>query len=132
METLNRGDNKTHTTLSINNLSEQEKEVYEIKKKLINSEGFVDMRILTKEELLVQELTSEKYSPKKIQSIIMLLNGIKEDKNRIINKLLMKDILLPKLEKTYTTFKAKGGIIELFVWLFSEKLIYQPKFSLFF
>ncbi|MEI7918807.1 MAG: hypothetical protein WCH65_00935 [bacterium] len=42
--------------LSKNNLSEQEKENYEIKKEIISKKEFADMRLLTKESLLKIEL----------------------------------------------------------------------------
>lgn len=93
--------------LSINNLSEQEKENYENKKVLINLEGFADMKILTEKELLVQEMTARGYSSEEINEIGKSLQWIKEERNTIINKLLMETVLLPQLEKTYRKFKKK-------------------------
>jgi hypothetical protein len=104
-ETSNSSDNSC--ILTINDLSKQERESYEIKKNLINLEGFVNMRILTKEALLVNELTSRSYSPEEINKTLESLNNIKEDRNLIINKLLMSTILLPKIEKTYSELNAK-------------------------
>jgi len=93
--------------LSINNLSKEEKKSYEIKKDLINLKGFVDMRILTKEELLREYLAAKKYSLEETQQIVKSLKVNQEDRNKVINKLLMKDILLPKIEKTYIELKTR-------------------------
>jgi len=97
-------------TLSINNLSEQEKENYEIKKAIINVKGFADMRILTKESLLKTELKENWSFPKtrqQRQKILEWWANIAEEKNTIINKILMKEVLLPKLEETYNEFRTK-------------------------
>jgi hypothetical protein len=80
---------------------------YKIKKDLINLDGFVNMRILTKEELLIQELTKRSRTPKKIKTLVNTLNNCEEEENKIINKTLMEDVLLPKTEKTYAEFREK-------------------------
>ncbi len=93
--------------LSKNNLSEQEKENYEIKKEIISKKEFADMRLLTKESLLKIELKENWNFPKKRQEILEWWTNISEGKNTIINKRLIKEVILPKLEETYTEFKNK-------------------------
>lgn len=69
---------------SINNLSEQERKNYEIKKEVITSTE-KDMRVLGDKEYFFPQ----------------------EDRNNSINMLLVKNVLLPKLELTYTEFETK-------------------------
>ena len=102
-------------TLSTNNLSEQEKENYEIKKAIINIKGFADMRILTEKSLLKKELREHWNISKKRQQrqeILAWWTNIPEEINTIINKRLIKEVVLPKLEETNTEFKNKWWTLE--------------------
>ena len=105
-------DKRKCSSETLDDLSEKEKRNYEIKQELINSEGFVEMRILTKEELLIKELVSREYPKERIDGILKVLKEIGGDRNKIINKLLMKIVLLPKIEKTYIEFRKKWGSLE--------------------
>jgi hypothetical protein len=50
--------------LTINNLSKEEQEIYKIKAELINTKDFIDMRTLTKRDILVEELQLKGYPDK--------------------------------------------------------------------
>jgi hypothetical protein len=50
--------------LTINNLSKEEQEIYKIKSELINTKDFIDMRTLTKRDILVEELQLKGYPDK--------------------------------------------------------------------
>ena len=82
-------------TLSTNNLSEQEKENYEIKKAIINIKGFADMRILTEKSLLKKELREHWNISKKRQQrqeILAWWTNIPEEINTIINKCISTSV----------------------------------------
>lgn len=99
--------------LTINNLSKEEQEIYKIKAELINTKDFIDMRTLTKRDILVEELQLKGYPDKWIETIVKLLQWITEEKNILINKLIVENILLPKLDTTYIQFKSQSDDSEI-------------------